>query len=97
MVPSDEDEYVDCNFSLDFGRPAKPDELMPDDAVALLQSNDGDAEDDENGPGGADRRPHVADWRYGPAQLWYDLLGVDESGEDFDYGFSSKEVIIFTC
>ena len=31
--------------------------------------------------------PKVADWRYGPAQLWYDMLGVPENGEGFDYGF----------
>ena len=29
----------------------------------------------------------VAPWRYGPAQYWYDLLGVSDTGEDFDYGF----------
>lgn len=34
----------------------------------------------------------IAPWRYGPAQYWYDLLGVDESGENFDYGFKMKPV-----
>lgn len=29
----------------------------------------------------------VAPWRYGPAQLWYDRMEVDETGEDFNYGF----------
>lgn len=29
----------------------------------------------------------VAPWRYGPAQYWYDMLGVQETGEGFDYGF----------
>lgn len=38
----------------------------------------------------------IAPWRYGPAQYWYDLLGVDESGENFDYGFKMKPVR-FTC
>lgn len=42
-----------------------------------------------------DLKPGVAEWRYGPAQLWYDMLGVDETGEDFDYGFKVKHLFIF--
>jgi transcription initiation factor TFIID subunit 1 len=34
----------------------------------------------------------VADWRYGPAQLWYDMLNVPENGEGFDYGFKVRKV-----
>lgn len=36
-------------------------------------------------------RPKVAEWRYGPAQLWYDMLGVPEDGCNFSYGFKLKE------
>lgn len=36
-------------------------------------------------------RPRVAEWRYGPAQLWYDMLGVPEDGSNFHYGFKLKE------
>ena len=32
----------------------------------------------------------MAPWRYGPAQYWYDMLGVSETGEGFDYGFKLK-------
>lgn len=39
----------------------------------------------------ADTRPKVAEWRYGPAQLWYDMLGIPEDGSGFDYGFKLKE------
>ena len=39
-----------------------------------------------------DMRPKVAEWRYGPAQYWYDMLGVADSGEGFDYGFKMKGV-----
>ena len=35
--------------------------------------------------------PKVADWRFGPAQLWYDMLDVPETGEGFNYGFKLKE------
>lgn len=34
----------------------------------------------------------MPDWRFGPAQLWYDMLNVSETGEEFDYGFKIKEV-----
>lgn len=39
----------------------------------------------------AESRPKVAEWRYGPAQLWYDMLGVSEDGSNFNYGFKLKE------
>lgn len=34
-----------------------------------------------------DTGPKVGDWRFGPAQIWYDMLEVPETGDDFDYGF----------
>lgn len=37
-------------------------------------------------------KPRVADWRFGPAQLWYDMLDVPKTGEGFDYGFKQNEV-----
>ncbi len=36
-------------------------------------------------------RPKVAEWRYGPAQLWYDMLGVPEDGSGFHYGFKVRD------
>lgn len=39
-----------------------------------------------------DTKPRVAEWRYGPARLWYDMLGVPEDGSGFDYGFKLKKV-----
>lgn len=33
-------------------------------------------------------------WRNGPSKLWYDILGVSENGEEFDYGFKLKENIV---
>ncbi len=36
---------------------------------------------------------NVAPWRFGPAQYWYDKLGVSETGEGFDYGFKAKKVL----
>ena len=37
--------------------------------------------------------PKVADWRFGPAQMWYDMLDVPETGEGFNYGFKVKEKV----
>ena len=39
-----------------------------------------------------ENRNKIPPWRYGPAQHWYDRLGVDEYGENFDYGFKLRPV-----
>lgn len=40
----------------------------------------------------------MADWRFGPAQVWYDMLQVNETGEGFNYGFKLKDkVYIIHC
>ena len=46
----------------------------------------------ENGENG-DMGPKVADWRFGPAQLWYDMLEVPETGDGFNYGFKTVEKV----
>lgn len=33
-------------------------------------------ENNENG----DNKPRIAEWRFGPAQVWYDMLDVPDSG-----------------
>nr|XP_018670467.1 transcription initiation factor TFIID subunit 1-like isoform X2 [Ciona intestinalis] len=33
----------------------------------------------------------IPEWRFGPAALWYDMLGVPDTGEGFDYGFKLKK------
>lgn len=49
------------------------------------ESNKEDAEKkDESGP-------KAADWRFGPAQIWYDMLEVPESGDGFTYGFKMRD------
>ena len=32
----------------------------------------------------------TSEWRFGPAQYWYDLYGFPEDGRGFDYGFRLK-------
>ena len=60
--------------------------------VTILQPMKSDSSGDRSEDKGKDSKPKVAEWRYGPAQLWYDMLGVDETGEGFDYGFRLKGV-----
>ncbi|CAH0723368.1 unnamed protein product, partial [Brenthis ino] len=40
--------------------------------------------------GDKSQRPTPAHWRFGPAQAWYDMLNVPETGDGFDYGFKLK-------
>ncbi|XP_018430785.1 PREDICTED: transcription initiation factor TFIID subunit 1-like, partial [Nanorana parkeri] len=72
--------------------PPPPEQCLSDDEITMmapveskfLQSS-GDTDKV------ADTKPKIAEWRYGPAQLWYDMLGVSEDGGEFDYGFKLKE------
>ncbi len=34
--------------------------------------------------------PLTRDWRFGPARVWYDSIGVPEDGQSLDYGFQLK-------
>ena len=44
-----------------------------------------------SGKGGCDQgNPLTREWRYGPAKIWYDSLGVPEDGGGLDYGFKIK-------
>ncbi|XP_059046992.1 transcription initiation factor TFIID subunit 1 isoform X1 [Achroia grisella] len=47
-------------------------------------------ESSTQGSGDKTQRPTPAHWRFGPAQVWYDMLNVPETGDGFDYGFKLK-------
>ncbi|XP_045771429.1 transcription initiation factor TFIID subunit 1 isoform X2 [Maniola jurtina] len=47
-------------------------------------------ESNSQNSGDKSQRPTPAHWRFGPAQAWYDMLNVPETGEGFDYGFKAK-------
>ena len=34
--------------------------------------------------------PETREWRFGPAKVWYDILGVPEDGSQLNYGFKLK-------
>ncbi|RXN28723.1 transcription initiation factor TFIID subunit 1-like isoform X3 [Labeo rohita] len=72
--------------------PPPPEQCLSDDEITMMApveskflqvSGEGDKV--------SEVRPKVAEWRYGPAQLWYDMLGVAEDGSGFHYGFKLKE------
>jgi len=81
-------------FELDIGEAPGSDQLESDGEEVLKRhvslrftnGNDDALNGDEN-------KPKIADWRYGPAQLWYDMLGVPEAGESFDYGFKMQPFV----
>lgn len=66
-----------------------PDLCVSDDEEKFLRDGPDESENNDNDTD--EKKPKVADWRYGPAQVWYDLLDVPESGEGFNYGFKMKE------
>ncbi|KAK7072813.1 Transcription initiation factor TFIID subunit 1 [Halocaridina rubra] len=96
---SDEAPFSDFmkHFELKWGPEPSPDMCMQDDGVRFSLEQDQDTEcgkhmgenskHNDNDP----NKPHEADWRYGPAQLWYDMLDVPLAGSNFNYGFKIKE------
>ncbi|XP_063824981.1 transcription initiation factor TFIID subunit 1 [Ostrinia nubilalis] len=48
------------------------------------------ADNNTSNSGDKSQRPTPAHWRFGPAQVWYDMLNVPETGDGFDYGFKLK-------
>eukprot|EP00731_Ephydatia_muelleri_P018351 Em0011g391a len=35
--------------------------------------------------------PETSEWRFGPAKVWYDMMGVPEDGQGLSYGYKVKE------
>ncbi|XP_016841601.1 transcription initiation factor TFIID subunit 1 [Nasonia vitripennis] len=70
-----------------------PDQLCEDDEEKLLKPVKDKEQAGKQGESGenGDMGPKVADWRFGPAHLWYDILQVPETGEGFNYGFKLSE------
>lgn len=76
-----------------YGPDPPPEMCMSDDEDKLLRiysSEDIKQEGPDNGENN-ENKPKIADWRYGPAQIWYDMLEVPDSGDGFNYGFKIKQ------
>lgn len=80
-------------FTMTYGPDPVGDQVASDDEDRLLceisDQTKEKAAHDQNESG--DQKPKVADWRYGPAQVWYDMLEVADSGEGFNYGFKLRD------
>uniref|UniRef100_A0A672QCH6 Transcription initiation factor TFIID subunit 1-like n=1 Tax=Sinocyclocheilus grahami TaxID=75366 RepID=A0A672QCH6_SINGR len=79
-------------WDYEYAPPPPPEQCLSDDEINMMApveskflqvSGEGDKV--------SEMRPKVAEWRYGPAQLWYDMLGVPEDGCGFYYGFKLRE------
>lgn len=91
---SDSDEPRKCNgFNLKFAPTPSKDMIISDDEEKLLSEKTGEDKEEKLGDGASSdqKAKAAADWRYGPAQIWYDMLDVPESGEGFNYGFKLKD------
>uniref|UniRef100_A0A8C3V3G6 Transcription initiation factor TFIID subunit n=1 Tax=Catharus ustulatus TaxID=91951 RepID=A0A8C3V3G6_CATUS len=79
-------------WEYEFAAPPPPEQCLSDDEITMMapvESKFSQSAGDIDKV--TDTKPKVAEWRYGPAQLWYDMLGVPEDGSGFDYGFKLKE------
>ncbi|CAG2104510.1 unnamed protein product [Medioppia subpectinata] len=82
----------DSKWRLNFGPTPPPEMVEEDDEEKLkraleLKNYSGRQETTSKD----DNNQNVADWRYGPAQYWYDTLNVPENGDGFDYGFKVRK------
>ncbi|XP_037088620.1 LOW QUALITY PROTEIN: transcription initiation factor TFIID subunit 1-like [Pollicipes pollicipes] len=76
-------------LTLCFGPPLPPELVESDDEEKLLRPEEVTAQTRpvaEDKPSG-NSSPKATDWRFGPSQLWYDMLDWPSSGESYNYGF----------
>ncbi|EFN79615.1 transcription initiation factor TFIID subunit 1 [Harpegnathos saltator] len=78
---------------MNYGPEPSIDMCRSDDEAKLLLPVEDKEQTGKTGDTGenGDMGPKVADWRFGPAQLWYDMLEVPETGDGFNYGFKLVE------
>ncbi|XP_047235418.1 transcription initiation factor TFIID subunit 1 isoform X4 [Girardinichthys multiradiatus] len=89
---SEQSQEKRSGWIYEYALPPPPEQCLSDDEITMMapveskfSQTSGDADKE------TESRPKVAEWRYGPAQLWYDMLGVPEDGSHFNYGFKLKE------
>ncbi|OBS83717.1 hypothetical protein A6R68_22320, partial [Neotoma lepida] len=79
-------------WNYDCAPPPPPEQCLSDDEITMMapvESKFSQSTGDTDKV--MDTKPRVAEWRYGPARLWYDMLGVPEDGSGFDYGFKMRK------
>ncbi|XP_077971618.1 transcription initiation factor TFIID subunit 1-like [Styela clava] len=67
----------------------EPSECLTDDEVKMMKPQKITSRVETKKKSSA-TAAEIPAWRYGPAALWYDMLGISETGEGFDYGFKLK-------
>ncbi|XP_012231076.1 transcription initiation factor TFIID subunit 1 [Linepithema humile] len=80
---------------MQYGSEPSAEQCRSDDENKLLLPVEDKEQAGKGGEAGenGDMGPKVADWRFGPAQLWYDMLEVPETGDGFNYGFKLPEKV----
>lgn len=88
-IDSEED-----GIKLNLGKLPSSDDCLTDEEEILLRPIENrlsTSKQDKNAD--TEQKFEVPPWRFGPAQYWYDLMGIDETGENFSYGFKIKDSI----
>ncbi|XP_030637746.1 transcription initiation factor TFIID subunit 1 [Chanos chanos] len=79
-------------WECDYAPPPPPEQCLSDDEITMMAPVEAKfSQSVGEGDKVMEARPRVAEWRYGPAQLWYDMLAVPEDGSSFHYGLKLKE------
>nr|XP_021521043.1 transcription initiation factor TFIID subunit 1 [Aotus nancymaae] len=102
LIQEEQIQEVECSvesevsqkslWNYDYAPPPPPEQCLSDDEITMMapvESKFSQSTGDIDKV--TDTKPRVAEWRYGPARLWYDMLGVPEDGSGFDYGFKLKK------
>lgn len=90
---SDLDSRKVNGFNLKFA-PTPPKEMVTsDDEEKLLSEKTNEEKEEKHDESGSSEQKAkaAADWRFGPAQIWYDMLEVPDTGEGFNYGFKLRD------
>lgn len=93
---SDSDDTKKCSsFNLRYAPTPIKEMIASDDEEKLLSEKTKEEKEEktEESTSSEQKAKAAADWRFGPAQIWYDMLDVPDSGEGFNYGFKMKEKV----
>uniref|UniRef100_A0A8C6A6U6 Transcription initiation factor TFIID subunit 1 n=1 Tax=Marmota marmota marmota TaxID=9994 RepID=A0A8C6A6U6_MARMA len=102
LIQEEQIQEVECSvesevnqkslWNYDYAPPPPPEQCLSDDEITMMapvESKFSQSTGDIDKV--TDTKPRVAEWRYGPARLWYDMLSVPEDGSGFDYGFKLRK------
>ncbi|CAH0547721.1 unnamed protein product [Brassicogethes aeneus] len=89
---SEEEKPKNRGWYFDYLQDVLPEQIKSDDEEKFLKAAEvSSVSEKSDGEKKDETGPKVADWRFGPAQIWYDMLEVPETGDGFNYGFKVGE------